>query len=306
MAETYMKKEDNYREAIRLFESIDEKHPDYIFAQHSKAVCHAILGDIDGATQALLNCIYARATTPVQHEAVNRSYLLLGYIYYEERTLGKAVAALRKVPQSSYYYEDACLGLGWCAVRAQQWADCIAMGRALEKAASSDVLRCEAAVLQAVGYYKNEQYPEALQELERVGEVLRDLRPPVADTLTQRTIKNKTNRVLYNFVARKVMDICYTPQSVQVNATIDSLHTEQMKQKEKLDAYVAFTDSFTRRLYFARSIDMIRSDIEYFMARLKLTVEQSGVGEMKQKLQKKQEKLDREIEELEKEMESLE
>ena len=40
---------------------------------------------------------------------------MLGYIFYEDNALSKAVSALRMVPSQSNYYEDALLGLGWTA-----------------------------------------------------------------------------------------------------------------------------------------------------------------------------------------------
>jgi len=63
---------------------------------------------MEDAFECARNCIEAKAQTESQKEIVNRSYVLLGYIFYEQMALSKAVTALRMVPKSSYYFETRC------------------------------------------------------------------------------------------------------------------------------------------------------------------------------------------------------
>ena len=47
---------------------------------------------------SLENCVSAEVKDPAGKEIVNRSLVMLGYIFYEDNALSKAVSALRMVP----------------------------------------------------------------------------------------------------------------------------------------------------------------------------------------------------------------
>ena len=45
------------------------------------------------------------------------------------------------VPEESYYFEDAQLGLGWLAVKARQWKDCITTGEKLVSRSKKTIIK---------------------------------------------------------------------------------------------------------------------------------------------------------------------
>ena len=100
-----------YRKALQYF-PLFLSHPAYVFAQHSSATAHAHLNSgMHMVAASLENCVSAEVKDPAGKEIVNRSLVMLGYIFYEDNALSKAVSALRMVPSQSNYYEDALLGL---------------------------------------------------------------------------------------------------------------------------------------------------------------------------------------------------
>jgi hypothetical protein len=57
-------------------------------------------------------------------------------------------------------YEDALLGLGWTAIKARQWKDCIDAGQKLAQVSSRFVMQGEGALLQAYGNMLQKQYEQ--------------------------------------------------------------------------------------------------------------------------------------------------
>ena len=108
---------------------IPETHQDYIYARHSMAVCASIEDGYQIALGYLKDCLGPETYTNADREMVNRTYLLIGYLLYEENELANAVAALKLIPKESFYYEDALLGIGWIALRSGKWDDCTFAGR---------------------------------------------------------------------------------------------------------------------------------------------------------------------------------
>jgi outer membrane protein assembly factor BamD (BamD/ComL family) len=183
MGQTHLQTND-LQKAIQVLSIVPEEHPDYIFAQHAIAIARARLdSDMSEIVMALENCVGAKAETPAQKEVVNRSYLFLGYIFYEENTLSKAVVALRMVPTSSYYAEDALLGQGWTALKARQWTDCISTGQLLSKTSQKGILQCEGMLIQAYGHLLQKQYAQSLALLKTASEKIRTLSTPSEDSL---------------------------------------------------------------------------------------------------------------------------
>jgi len=63
---------------------------------------------MEDALNALGNCIEAKAQTESQKEIVNRSYVLLGYIFYEQMVLSKAVTACEWYPNQVIISKTHC------------------------------------------------------------------------------------------------------------------------------------------------------------------------------------------------------
>ena len=305
MGQTYLQSNDPQK-AIQLLGSIPEGHPDYIFAQHAIAIAHVRAGsDMAQVVAALENCIGSKATNPGQKEIVNRSYLFLGYLFYEENALSKAVVALRMVPTNSYYAEDALLGQGWTALKARQWNDCITTGSLLTKTTNKPILKCEGMLIRAYGHLLQKDYHQSLAVLKDANDMIRPLMMQSDDTLNYARMQYESNRMSFNFLAEKVENISKAGQTSAIAATTDSLHNEQISYTNQFKEYYDFADEFKRTSFFTRSVDKVREDIEYALATVQKIVGRSKVEKVHEEAVKEEQKLDSEIERLQKEMEKL-
>lgn len=298
MGQAYLKRNDLFK-SIQVFSTVPETHPDYVFAQYSIAVAHAQLNDgIQTIIDALQNCVGGQATTTSQKEMVNRAYVMVGYIFYENNELSKAVTALRVVPQTSYYYEDALLGLGWAALKANQWADCISSGDMLTKTTKKSVLQSEGLLLQAYGYLKQKDGAQALALLKTASDQIHSTSVTREDTLISERGKYDNERVDYHTFAEKVNDISMIGISSPVLGQIDSLHTSQIAFVKDFDNYYKFSDEFKRSGFFLRSLAEVKEDIEYALATVQKMVNTSGVGKTMQKMDDQKKTIDSEIQKL--------
>ncbi len=305
MGETRMKME-NYREAIQLFSLIPESHPEYIFAQHSMAVCYVFEMNLDQAMASLENCLQSMLVTRAQEEVYARSCVLLGYLFYEENSLSKAVTALRMVPQDSYYYEDALLGLGWCALKARQWVDCIQAGENLMKISDKPELQAEASLLKAYGLLMQKNYDQSDMLLGNTIKMLDDIKSPSLTELADKREQYREVRQEYSSLAEDATRMSLVDPSSTAMQIIDSLHTNQKNRLEDINDYLSFSDQFVRRRFFARNIDKIKEDVEYAYAVIQKIKNRQPDVEANQKMMKEKENIDEEMEKLEEEMKQLE
>jgi tetratricopeptide (TPR) repeat protein len=305
MGQTYLQSNDPLK-AIQVFSTIPEGHPDYIFAQHATAIAHVRADhDITEVVAALENCVGSKAVTASQKEVVSRSYLFLGYIFYEENALSKAVVALRMVPTSSYYAEDALLGQGWTALKARQWNDCISTGSLLIKTTEKDILQCEGMLIKAYGYLLQKNYPQSLSVLQDAQKKIIPLTQMSDDTLNYARMQYESNRMSFNFLAERVENISKAGQTSAIAATTDSLHLEQQNYVKQFNEYYTFSDEFKRTSFFTRSVDKVREDIEYALATVQKLVGDIDVKKVQEKAMEEEQKIEAEIEKMKKEMEQL-
>jgi tetratricopeptide (TPR) repeat protein len=304
MGQTYFKQK-NYQQASEMFGSIPETHPEYIYAQHSVAITHIMGLNMEEALNALGNCIEAKATTESQKEMINRSYVMIGYIFYEQMALSKAVTALRTVPKSSYYYSDALLGLAWSALRARQWNDCVTTGEALQNSTTQDPLKCDGMLIAGYAYLMQKSYDKAYDILKTANEKAQKLAPPKPDTVEVERAKYRTTRKDYASLAVSIDKISEEMHSSLVIQKIDSMHKDQITEKKGLDDYYRFIDEFGRTKFFARNDELIKSDIEYALAISQKIAHQTVKGATEEKAKEKSQEIDQEIEKLKKEMERL-
>jgi tetratricopeptide (TPR) repeat protein len=305
MGQTHMAQK-SYQKALDLFRRIPPEHPDYIFAQHSTAIALLAVNKPLDAVQNLQNCIGAMAVTPAQKEVVNRTYLFLGYILYEniineERPLSKAVSLLRKVPPTSIYYNEALLVLGWTAIKAQQYPDCVNMGQTL-LSLKNPVFYSEGSLIAAYGFMRQGKYLEAKKILVDANDRLATLRPPSEDTLALQRQKYIDVRTSYDFLARKVAECSQKQQQGPVLVENNDLHGQQRDSKAKIDLSINFFDTYKKELFLTRNISAIKEDITYMLAVVsKRTAERDAVKETKKSI-KEQEDIDKKIKELEKKL----
>jgi len=292
----------NYQKACELFKRIPPEHPDYVFAQHSAAIAYLTTNNPTEAVNYLQNCINVIAVTPAQKEAVNRSYLYLGYILYEnlineDRPLSKAVSLLRKIPQTSIYYNEALLTLGWTAIKAQQAGDCITMGQALQNC-KNPVFYFEGSLISAYGNMRQGNYLQAKDILVGASEKLANLKPPSEDSLSLQRQRYLDVRASYEFLARKVAECAQKQQSGDVVQENNSLHAQQRDSKSKIDLSLSYFDTYHKESFLTRNVSAIKEDINYLLAVVsKRTADKASAKEYN-KMMDKQKDIDKEIEKL--------
>lgn len=265
-------KDGEYQKAIQLLSTVPENHPEYAFAQHSLSTAYALTDNMSKSIEALDNVIQVVPKTKDQTEVINRSFVFLGYIFFEglggqERSLSKAVSALRRVPTTSYYYEDALIGIAWTALRASQWADCISACDQLMAASKKPALQCEVMLLKAYCMMVDKKYPEAVAILTPASEKInKAISPPESDK-NAKAIEYDNNRGVYYEISSNMNNLALTSQSSFTIQQIDSLHAPQMNFEKKLSDYYVYCDEFGRASFFARNIEKVRDDIEYALAK---------------------------------------
>jgi len=288
------------RKAIHALSIIPDDHPEYIHAQHAIAVAHAMLeSDMKDVITALEN---AMATTPVtreQQEIVNRSYLFMGLIFYEEGALSKAVVALRQVPGNSYYSEDALLGLGWSALKARQWNDCISVGQQLARTSQKPILRAEGMLIQAYGHLLQKDYPRALEHLRAAHEIARNIETPDQDSLSMRSLQNDNNRVSYTMMSERVEEFSQLGQTAHIAGVLDSMQRRSDQFIKGFQEHHVYAHEFQRGSFFSRNAEQVKDDIEYAMATVQKIIGSQGGQQQQQRIDAELERLRRQMEQME-------
>ncbi len=304
MAQAKMLAKD-YEDAIRYFQKVPQYHPEYVFAQHSCAVAALMLGRRDEAIEHLVNCFVVKEQGLAEKECVNRSYLYLGYLFYDNLELPKAITALRNVPSNSYYYEDALLGMCWTALKAKQWASCIEYGQTLQKISIRPPLRCDAMLIIGYSYLMQKKYADANATLKEADALLSSISAPDQDSYKRFQTGTNSTRDQYNELAKTADKISLAPHNSDNAQTIDSLHKAQIDSKAQLDNYTVFFDEFKRQSLFARSAESIKNDISFTYAIAQKFNRDAKAIEEQEKMQGKQNKIDEKIEQMKKELEKL-
>jgi tetratricopeptide (TPR) repeat protein len=270
MGETHLR-QGAYNKAIELFDLIPGDHPEYPFAQHSLAIASISADNPERAVQALDNVIQLTPKTKAQEEIINRSFVFIGYIYYEgigtEKAPGKAVSALRKVSPNSYYYEDALLGIAWTALKASQWADCIEASKKLASVTKRDVIKAEAGLLEGYCYLLDKSYDAAVDVLRSASQTINNVQAPSEEEKNKAKMEYENDRGIYYDIGSMANNLALTSQSAIVVSQIDSLRPSQEEYESKLRSYYVFTDEFVRNSFFARNTQNVFDDVEYALAR---------------------------------------
>lgn len=287
----------NYRDAASIFEQIGEDHSLYVFAQHSLATTHAFLNSANREVEKhLLNAINAQeAKSAAQKEIVNRSLIILGYLYYEEKSMAKAVAALRMVPKESYYYEDAQLGLGWAAVKSRQWQDCINVGEQIQKVSKKKIIRSEGQLLQAYGYLQQKNYRLAEEFLKLATSSMENYKTAEPKIPKDQLHRYQTWRNTYDSLANEITRIAQLKLAKITNKNIDDLHKKQISIKGDIDLNIRSMDEYNRTRFFDKVFLKLRDDLEYALVTV-LRI-QSSIDQKNQTRQN-QNKIDQQIEDM--------
>ncbi|MCL2218389.1 MAG: tetratricopeptide repeat protein [Chitinispirillia bacterium] len=270
MGQTSMQRGD-YTRARQLFTMIPENHPDYVFAYHSAAVSNMMNDNLQGAIADLEFVVQFKPKNKAQEEAIHRSFVFLGFLYYEdlntEGALARAVTALRRVPRTSYYYQDALLGLGWTALKARQWGDCLSAGAELTRSSTHPILQSEGLLIQAYAHAMQRNYSQAINLLDDAARRLNEYRQPNESELAQNKSEYQGVRGDYESMGVAIDELGQARQSSVVQSSIDSLQAPQGRMKTAIDGHHRFEDEFKRGMFFGRNLDQVKEDVDYALAR---------------------------------------
>lgn len=300
-----------YKNAVQSFNLIPDQHPEYIFAQLSKGIAHATKNDIESSIDAFDNVIQAIAYTTNQKEAQHRALTFMGYILYEglgkiEQSLQQAVAALRKVPSTSYYYEDAQIGLAWSAFKASQWTDCLLACDVLINSSKKIPLRCEAMLLKGYAALVTKKFDMAVTALTAAHKMIITATSPSESVKSAKRAEYDEHRASYYTIASQMNDYGYSGQSSFIMKGIDSLHVAQLAMEKKVRSFAKYEDEFTRDIFFARPVDRLREDLEYLLAKAEKMAGEGQSIKIKDSAGEQIEKIDDEMQKLQEELEKLE
>ncbi len=298
--------EEKYSEAINLFTSIPLTHGDYPFAQHSLAIAYALSGNMDKTMEHLDNVIQFTSTSKEQEEIQNKSFLLLGYLYFDGsastgQSLAKAVASLRNVTSSSYYYKDALLGKAWVALKSANWEDCKSSAMELSKITDSDVIKGEAALMIAYYHMVKKDFASAVSVLDPAAKLLQAYKVPTKEELSARENQYYDDRSKYYEVAQKANELALVNQSSYVIEQIDSLAPIRIEEEKKVVEFGQYKDSHNRAGFFGRRAETVLSDIDYALAKAQEIAGTSSTSKQQENIQE----LDQEMLELQRQLESL-
>ncbi len=301
----------NYTDAMRYFSMVPLTHADYPFAQHSMAVAYAMKDDYNKMLEHLDNSLQFVPTTADQKEIINRSYLLLGFLYYEGlsasgQSMAKAVASLQSIPSSSAYYEDALLGRAWIALKSNNWKDVTSAANELKGKTTNNEIKAEADLMLA---YSNmvtntpDGWKAAAGILTDALASMKGYTKPTAAELSAKEKSYYTDRSAYFEIAQKANELASVNQSSFVLAQADSLKLIQADSEKKIRSFGKFKDEHSRATFFSRNAENVIADLEYALPKAQERVGSTSTTKSVDKVQKAEtelERLQRELEELNK------
>ncbi|MCL1946506.1 MAG: hypothetical protein FWF51_05040 [Chitinivibrionia bacterium] len=264
--------QDKIMEAIQQFVTIPMTHYDYVFAQHSMGLAYAISGDMNKALEHLDNSVQASVKGNDQRTIIERSYLLMAFLYYEGKvtegqSLARAMASLRSVSAGSPYRAEALLGQAWVAFKAGNWNDCVSAATALKNATQDPILLSEADLLLAYKGVVDKNFPLAIALLEGAEKRLKEFKQPSASDLKAQEDKYYDDRAKYFETAQKAKEMALVSQSSYVIAQIDSLAPIQRKNETDVRAFGKYSDSYEASQFFGREHGRVLDDVSYALAK---------------------------------------
>ncbi|MDR0303325.1 MAG: tetratricopeptide repeat protein [Chitinispirillales bacterium] len=299
--------QDRIMEAMQQFNSVPAGHGDYVFAQHSMGVAYAINGDLNKTLEYLDNVVQSPVKTNDQKAIVDRSYLLMAFLYYEGQvaegqSLVRAMAALRAISSSSPYRSEALLGQAWVALKAANWNDCVTAANALKTATKDDILLSEADLLLAYKSIVDKQYAVAANALGEAEKRLVAYSSPTQSDWNQRKAKYVTDRESYYETAQRSKELAMVSQSSYVIAQIDSLSPVQKSQETDVRAFGKYNDDYESTLFFGRGHEKVLDDVSYALAKVRELMGTTSTSKSLEKVQS----IDEEMRKIQEQLKMLE
>jgi tetratricopeptide (TPR) repeat protein len=304
MGETCLR-QGQFSQAEELLMSIPAEHPQFPFAQHSLAIALIAQNKNDRAIGNLEKVIEGIPRSPAEEELANRSLLFLGYLAYESQVVKKAVVLLRQIPTTSYYYEDALLGLAWTALKARQWEDCSQTAQVLTKISKKPVMQCEGLLLRSYAAIMKERYNEALDILTLAQKEVEKIAPPSEDTLRSHRLSYSNVRASYDSLAGNAEALSHNRTTPQLVSMIDSMGVHQKKMKSEIDSFLVYADEFHRSEFFVRDAKDLKNDIEYALATADYRVKTAKQRKETEKGMKSVDDINKQIEKAKEEMQKI-
>jgi len=300
-----------YQDAVPLLQQVPKKHPEYLFAQHSLAVAYASIPDSTGlAVAPLMTVVQATPQTTAEEEIINRSLVFLGYIFYEglgeqKRALSNAVSVLRRVPVTSYYYEDALLGLAWCGVIANKWDDCLKACEILKTTSKKPVVQYEAVLLEAYHEMINKKFKQVIEMLTPVDQQIKNMMLPSDNAKNAMLLEYDKTRASYNKLSSRINGMALTEQNSFTKDKMDSLQAPQVEFQTALQKLSADLDGFRRESFFARNINNVRDDIGYALLKAEAMIGNASKEETLKKAAKESKEIDTKVKELQDQLKTI-
>jgi ATP-dependent Lon protease len=202
------------------------------------------------------------------------------------------------IPKKSLYYEDALLGMGWVALRTQQYEDCIGGAKDLQALTRWIANFGEGALLEGYVNLLRKNYDAAVQILGSASTRMASASAPSQDEFNQKTEVYQGVRSNYEALGKTVETYGMEKQTTEIIEKIDSLALDQKEMQTKIDDHFKYVDDFNRESFFARNLETVREDIDYAYARAsKMAALKNSMMEQ-EKTDKKAQDIDNEIEKL--------
>ncbi len=297
-------KNKNRLNAISYFSVVAENHPDYIYSKIATSALYASLDDDAAMISTLEDCINTKVTSSGQQEIYNRALLHLGYSFYEDNSLSKAIVAFRMIPDTSYNYQDALLAQGWAARKARQWNDCIEAGRKLTFRATRIITKCEGLLLQTYGLVMIKKYSDAQNLLEHGLKLVENYNGIPKDSIETEKLAYQSQRLQYDFFGEQMIRVAKRGKAARQN-DIDSLHKEQINRKQYIDTYLNAFDEAGKTSFLERNLNNLKEDMQYMHAKIERIRTGLDVTRNREKVLEKQNELDNEIERLKNEINQI-
>ena len=308
MAQTYMRRLD-YANALPLLSQIPPGHPEYFFGRYSLAVAFNALGHADSAIQTIEDCLLFKPSTLIEQEIINRSRILLGYLYFEHAgaisgALDKGTRALRMVSKDCGWFGDALLGLGWLSLKAGQYKDCIIAADELAKSDSRS-LRAEGLLLKGYAFYAQEHYEKAVAALEEAERALGEGTALPEDTPGVSAASYAAFRGAYDSIGFRAEELALSRRTRAVRREITAISEKMARTSRAIQNLQKSIDNAARESLYDKNAPKLKDDIQYALASASYLLRDKERRETfkptrrLQSIERKIEKYREEIEELE-------
>lgn len=265
-----------FDKAVPLFEAIPEEHSQYPFARYSMAITYVLQDSLLVAVKDPLSyCI--RFTPPKgekmtngQKDIINKAYVKMGNFFYQDKKFSKAAWFLSQVPKGSYYYNEAAVCKGWCAVQSAlengKWDSCVTIGSEIKNDAKEIVLKKEGALIAAYALMFKKNYKAAFS-------ILKEIENQVIDTLSPSDLLARKEafgqiQTRYKILAQKSDQVALAKDTADRARILDSLHTDQESMLDSIIIFLNFFDYYNRMAYLNKNREGTNEDVKYMLGKL--------------------------------------